>query len=338
MESNKPFVSVVVPIYKVEQYLRRCIDSLINQTYSNYEVILVDDGSPDKCGDICEEYATLHEKIRCFHKENGGLSDARNYGVTHARGEYIIFVDSDDYVSKDHIEYLVGLLYEYDADLAIAGFLPVKENTEFSEIESLKNNFAEERVCMTTEEAMIRMLYVKGYGVSAWSKIYPKELVLKYPYPRGRIYEDLATTYKIIGECKKVAYGGNPIYFYLQRSDSIMHQKIDEKHLAGFTAANEQLQYMEKNYPNAINAAHCRYARKVFEFMPRVVYSQYKKENQKIFIRLREELKPHYRYVISDRNVWNAAKVRYTGIMLGYYPAIFTWKLIDRLKGLVSNK
>ena len=128
-DEQNDLVSVIVPIYKVEEYLRECVDSIINQTYKNLEIILVDDGSPDKCGEICDEYARNDSRITVYHKENGGLSDARNYGIDRCNGEYITFVDSDDVLKSNFVETLMGLIEEYDADVAVSGVKNFRTNT-----------------------------------------------------------------------------------------------------------------------------------------------------------------------------------------------------------------
>ena len=121
-------VSIIIPIYKVELYLERCIQSVLMQTYHNLEIILVDDGSPDLCGEICEDFAQKDSRVRVYHKQNGGLSDARNYGVEQAHGTYITFIDADDYVAPDYVEYLVGLLVKFDADISCCCMIKTTEN------------------------------------------------------------------------------------------------------------------------------------------------------------------------------------------------------------------
>ncbi len=121
--NSEELVSVIVPIYKVEEYLRECVDSIINQTYKNLEIILVDDGSPDNCGEICEEYARNDSRVTVYHKENGGLSDARNYGMARSHGEYITFVDSDDVIKENFVEALMELIHKYNADIAVSPYI-----------------------------------------------------------------------------------------------------------------------------------------------------------------------------------------------------------------------
>ena len=130
-KSRNNLVSVIVPIYKVEEYLRECVDSITGQTYKNLEIILVDDGSPDRCGEICEEYARNDKRITVYHKENGGLSDARNYGMARSHGEYITFVDSDDVIRADFVETLMGLIHKHDADISVASLVSFRNSAEW---------------------------------------------------------------------------------------------------------------------------------------------------------------------------------------------------------------
>ncbi len=155
-------ISIVIPIYNVEKYLKNCVDSVCNQTYRNLEIILVDDGSPDHCPEICEDYARNDSRVRVIHKQNGGLSDARNYGIEVAKGKYITCIDSDDYVSEDFIEYLYKLLKDANADISVCGFIKTKnlnENRIFT---------SEDTIEMSSNQAIQEMLYAKIFTTSAW--------------------------------------------------------------------------------------------------------------------------------------------------------------------------
>lgn len=166
-------VSVIVPVYKVEKYLKKCVNSLLLQDYNDYEIILVDDGSPDKCPQMCDEYERKEKIVKVIHKVNGGLSDARNVGVKNARGKYVIFVDSDDYVNENHISSLYSLIQKYDADVACSP--PILEyesynNPKYCEENINKKELFEEFV-VTAQEAQAIILRGKLIGTSAWSKI-----------------------------------------------------------------------------------------------------------------------------------------------------------------------
>lgn len=222
-------VSVVVPVYKVEKYLRRCVDSLLNQDYGNYEIILVDDGSPDNCPVICDEYDLKEKIIRVIHKENGGLSDARNVGVNNAKGKYIIFVDSDDYVERNHISSLYSLIEKYNADIVCSP--PIIEYEKYSNtdyevnVENSRQSLFKSFV-VSSKDAQEMILRGNPVGTSAWSKIIKKDYCIKHPFPKGKVMEELATTFYLIGEAKRIAVTGVPSYHYVQRNGSILRSKF----------------------------------------------------------------------------------------------------------------
>lgn len=220
MNENMPLISVIVPVYKVEPYLARCIRSITSQTCKNLEILLVDDGSPDKCGEICEAFAQNDSRIRVYHKENGGLSDARNFGVERASGEYIAFIDSDDYVAPNYIEYLLNLLNKYNADIACCCMTETYEDTA----DYRTNDEIPNEKLLTGKEAC-RELFGALYMVlvTAWGKLYRSDIVKKYPFPVGKIHEDEATTCKYYYEADRVAVGNKCLYAYYQNPTSIMN-------------------------------------------------------------------------------------------------------------------
>ena len=212
-------ISVIVPVYKVEKYFARCMDSLTAQTYKNIEIILVDDGSPDNCGKMCDEYAQKDTRIRVLHKENGGLSDARNCGVEISNGEYITFIDSDDYVAPNYIAYLHDLLVENDADISCCCCVYTgNDSIEFGADTAMRN------VQVLSGEESCRMLLGNLHLVlvTAWGKLYKSEIVKKYSFPKGRKHEDEATTCKYYYEAKRVAVGNAQLYAYYQNPTGIM--------------------------------------------------------------------------------------------------------------------
>ncbi|MBR4325269.1 MAG: glycosyltransferase family 2 protein [Bacteroidales bacterium] len=212
-----PLISIIVPIYKVEKYLDECVLSLINQTYKNLEIILVDDGSPDNCGRMCDEYAAKDSRIKVIHKENGGLSDARNVAIDVAQGEWITFVDSDDYVINDYVGYLYDLVIKYSCEISIA--MPC----EF--IDGQKPKCGNEKIIaekLDSLYAVEQMFYQKKFDTGAWAKLYHRRLFeLGIRYPKGLVYEDLATTYKLMLACKGVAFATKVVYYYRMRTSSI---------------------------------------------------------------------------------------------------------------------
>lgn len=262
---HNPLISVIVPCYKTESYLPRCIESILENTYKNIELILIDDGSPDKCGEICDKYANLDKRILVIHQDNQGQSVARNNGVKISSGMYICFVDSDDYVDKQYVEYLYYLLEKYNAKMSIAAtILPAVEEKFYDR-----------------DDAIYEAAKGTTFGVSPWSKLYEKEIVKRIPYPEGKHHEDLAVCVKMIYEAGGVAYGPNKQYHYERRCDSITKEKIYEKHLLdGFWAASEELTFVEKKCPNARDAAIYRILDMAITFMPRIFISDRSKRRE----------------------------------------------------------
>ena len=248
----QPLVSVIVPVYKVEKYLDRCVNSILKQTYNNFELILVDDGSPDKCPEMCDEYAKKDLRVKVIHKENGGLSDARNAGTAIAKGEYITFIDSDDWVLTDYIETLLDLLIAHDAQMSICSFQKVTKPDDTKENQGSKTK------TYNKIEALENLLYQKPFDNSAWGKLYQADIAKKHLYPKGKLFEDLGTTYKMIEECERVVWTDTPLYCYFFNSDSITHQEFSVKRLDILELIDEQYDYICTTYPQIKKAASSR--------------------------------------------------------------------------------
>lgn len=323
-KTENPLISIIVPVYKVEKYLARCVESILAQTYKNFELILVDDGSPDKCGDMCDEYAEKHSCIRVMHQENSGQAAARNNAAKCANGEFIVFVDSDDYVEPDCLEYLLGLQQKYNADLAIGGFGYLYEG-----------NLPKERTAQETErvmnatEALISMNYNRGCGATPWAKLYKKQLVLNHPFPEGQIYEDLAILYKIIGDCKTVALGSRKIYYWVQRVGSTMRMKFDDRQMAAMQAVADQIKYVEAKLPKALKSSKYRYTAKAVELMT-VCFNT--GGDKAVFKKLRKHMKRYANDVLKDKKAKKTMKMRIVAAKLGYYPAKLVFSMHERAK------
>lgn len=248
-------ISVIVPIYKVEKYLDKCVQSIVSQTYSNLEIILVDDGSPDRCGEMCEAWAKKDTRIKVIHKENGGLSDARNAGLEIAKGDYIAFVDSDDWVHPSFIQLLYQGIKETGAGLAACGVMEFQEGTSVSASETI--DVKPER--HTPEQVLNWEDQGSRYRMVAWNKLYRREILGADRFPVGRLHEDEFFTYRMIDRCEYLALVDVPMYYYLQRSGSIM-TTFSARHLDVLDAYLERLELYQKKYPSLclpLKAAFC---------------------------------------------------------------------------------
>ena len=250
MEQNH-LLSVIVPVYNVEEYLPRCVDSLLAQTYTNLELILVDDGAKDQSGAICDDYARKDSRIKVIHKPNGGLSSARNAGMDIAQGEYITFVDSDDWIESDAYEHLLGLMHRYQVKLVCGGNYDVEDSTGVKTLGVCPK--AEEAI--TSEEMVRRMFLWQGCDSSVCDKIFHRELLEGFRFPEGKVCEDVAITYKIILSTDRAVLSEKPFYNYLHRSGSITMAAISENtfHFSQHTA--EIYAYIREHHPGILNEA-----------------------------------------------------------------------------------
>lgn len=261
---QKGVISVIIPIYKVEPYLNRCVESVVGQTYKNLEIILVDDGSPDLCPQICDEWAKKDDRIRVIHKPNGGLSDARNSGIDICTGEYICFVDSDDYIAPQMYEKMLLKMQEDGSDMAICGINEFCDgetpSVKEGESELIDSNMALHRLCDKKYNI---------YFVVAWNKLYKRYIFDNLRYPVGKIHEDEFLAHRVIGECKKISCMPEKYYFYYIRQGSITNSGFKEKQLAKIEAMEDRMEYVRLNFPevwndtkkrtlNTISAMYCK--------------------------------------------------------------------------------
>lgn len=242
-------ISIIVPVYKVEKYINRCLDSILNQSYKNLEIILVDDGSPDRCGEVCKEYAKKDSRIRVIHKENGGLSDARNFGMKYITGEYTLFLDSDDYIEKNCIETLLKVAQENKSDIIQSGFYYDYDTyllyddryyTEDSPIVNLDNNSLMRELVINER--------VKNF---VWGKLYKSELIRDKYFKKGVLFEDVFWAHNIMKDVKKYTIIHKPLWYYTQREDSIVG-KYSSKNLDILKGLKERKEFLKINYPNLL--------------------------------------------------------------------------------------
>ncbi|WP_053984383.1 glycosyltransferase family 2 protein [Niameybacter massiliensis] len=264
METNKqPILSIIVPVYNVEKYLPKCIESILNQTFNDFEVILVDDGSTDKSGELCDDYQELDSRLQVIHQKNVGLGGARNVGISLSRGRYIGFVDSDDTIHPQMYTILLNEVEQSQSEIGICRYQCYAEGRP----PKMLNISTYETREMQTEEALRQLLKGQLYRHSVCNKVFKRELVKTVLFPVGKIYEDNFFTYRAIAQAHKVKYVHLTLYYYLQREGSIVHRSFSEKNLEILNAGEDIIQFINKQYPNLQMDAECAYALRFFDIM-----------------------------------------------------------------------
>lgn len=324
---KKELISIIVPIYNVEKYLENCINSIINQTYKNIEILLIDDGSTDSSSKICDELSKEDSRIRVFHKKNGGLSSARNYGLDRMKGEYVTFVDSDDTIEKDYIEYMYNLIQKYNVSLSIIPYnVVVNELKKYS----IGSNYKEEK--LTTEECLKRMLLEQGFTITACAKLYKKELFNKVRFPLNKLCEDNGTTYKTILLCDNIAYGNISKYNYFKRANSIMTSNFNMRKLDLLELTDIMCSDIEKVYPNISEACINRRIHSRFSILRQMVNCKLNKEEdikEKEIIRY---LKNNKSIVFKNKTFNKRDKIAMLSLLLGKNIFKFCWVIYDKIK------
>jgi len=242
----EPLLSIIVPVYKVEPYLRKCLDSIVGQTYQNFEVILVDDGSPDNCGVICDEYAARDERIVVIHKGNGGVSSARNAGLARAAGEWIGWVDSDDWIEPDMYEYLLENAKRYGADIAVCGRYEVYEDRKVF-------RGWECPVILNQEQGLKLLLEDDLMQNFLWDKLWRRNLFDGLRFPEGRTYEDMAVMHRLFERAERIVCLPEAKYNYFHRAGSIVSSIALKDRLAYCQAVRERYEELAGKWPEVDN-------------------------------------------------------------------------------------
>lgn len=307
-------VSVIVPVYKVPEYLDRCVESIRNQTYTDLEIILVDDGSPDDCPQMCDAYAKKDERIVVIHQSNGGLSAARNAGLKNCKGEYIIYVDSDDYIKDDMIETLVAGIENYDADIAISTYyLSVGEKQEALRLSG--------KVFVGKTEDMIEIIYSNGLW-QAWAKLIKRDIALACPFIDRLIYEDYENTPRLLVHSSRIVVFMDGRYIYTVRNNSIMgeRQKATSVDFARITKNTIEL-YNREPYRDNIKEFMLSFLFKqlVYNYHTTIRYdnsvnNEFLCESRKLLIQYRKEW-------MSSKAIGRGRKISYA--LIAYFPRIY---------------
>lgn len=278
-------ISIIVPVYNVEEYIDICMDSLVNQTYKNIEIILVDDGSLDSSPSICDKWENTDNRVKVIHKKNGGLSDARNAGLELISGKYVGFIDPDDYIDLNFFEILYKDIRENNAEIAIGGMSRVYgDKIEPEESRNIKSVY-------TVGDAIDKMNSFGYFGVSVCDKLFKSNLFKRNKFLKGKKAEDMFITYDLFMSSKVITYNNSVNYYYIQREGSISHE-LDENISHDFIEATKHvIDIVNKNYPEHVRGAYTRYIYACIGVYDKYILSSRKKEAMKIYKLIKESYK-----------------------------------------------
>lgn len=294
-------ISVIVPVYNVEKYLERCVKTIAAQTYKDLEILLIDDGSTDKSGEMCDDFQQTDSRIKAFHKQNGGLSDARNYGIEHSAGEFISFVDSDDYIDEKMLETLHRLITENDADLAVCSAMDVFEGKEVTQVKEIKE------FNLNKVESYKYML--RGDGIpSACNKLYKRQTVGNVRFPVGKLYEDGFFTPQILKKVEKTAVTSKPMYYYFRRADSITTKPFRKGDLDVIEAYDKCVKQVKELCPEALPYAEFRYRNAYFNVLDKMLMRDDCKEIPE-YKQVVKYLKKHTAQIVKDPGFGKMRKI-----------------------------
>lgn len=297
-------ICIIVPVYNVERYVEKCIASILAQSYTNIEVIIVDDGSTDNSLGLCIEYSKQDKRVKVVSKKNGGLSDARNYGMQFCTCELVTFIDSDDFVSRNYVKNLYELMQKYQADIACTNYIRFYDNCDVATV----NKKIFEKV-FDSQGAIKDVLYQKNIANSAWGKIYKFSLFEDIIFPKGRLCEDLGTFYKLFRKASIIVYSSIQDYYYLQRKTSIMGSEFTENKLDSLYFANEIYnEFLKTKIKKSAEARICAECVSLLKQIP--------KDNKKMRRRIIAELRSHSIRVLLDHRVKLVLKIK---ILLNLY-------------------
>ena len=316
--NREPLISVIVPVYNVEEYLARCVESILTQTYQNLEVILVDDGARDSSGAICDAFAAKDSRVRVIHKENGGLSSARNAGLEAAAGEYIGFVDSDDWITEDAYAHLLNLAEKYDVKLVCGGRYDVSGKTG----EKTVGLCPPKEEVISSEELVGRIFLWDGCDSSACDKLYHCSLLEHFRYPEGKVCEDVPVTYRIILQTDRVALSDRPFYHYYHRPGSISTTKIITEKTFHFSQHTEVIYpYIREHHPAIESQARYLRVRSLSHIL--LLLEQAEADVRQQFAaeygHARKELRKHTAFFLGSSRFGRQEKVTNLLLNLGLY-------------------
>ncbi len=291
-------ISVIIPVYKVQDYLPKCIESVLQQTYHNLEIILVDDGSPDKCGKICDSYARKDERIRVVHKTNGGLASARNAGLECATGDYVCFIDSDDWITKNAIQVLYQGIKRYDADCSVGKCITILDKKGKLKPQNTSKQPVRYVTTATSTEAMKQVLLTCS---SAFNRLYKRKMIQKLRFPEGKINEDEPLMLRIYAKCKKIVFLNQDTYYYRKRSNSITTSRFSLKNVDCFYNSADNLAFIKKKKPELKECAEYKYIKTMLYCYVHLNLMKRNRKNNKVRKELHKNIRKNRSLALKNR-------------------------------------
>lgn len=317
-------ISVIVPVYNVEQYLDRCIQSIVEQTYTNLEIILVEDGSPDQCPEICDAWEKKDYRVKVIHKKNGGLSDARNAGIKFSSGDYIGFVDSDDWIAPEMYEKLISVIKRDQSDIAACGVEIVWEDGTPNKI------LIQQSDCVLDgHTAQAELLNEAKLKQPVWYKLYHRKTIQGIFFEVGKYHEDVFWSYQVIGNARKVSVISDIGYYYWQRKNSIMGERYSAKRLDALEAYTKRYEYIKEYYPELASNALCAIWTGCIYHGQMTMKYMFKEEQKKIF-QVLENICRRYPIRCADYKGWKISHQLWLNI------SRISLKLVCRIKNILN--
>ncbi|MFA6402600.1 MAG: glycosyltransferase family 2 protein [Salinivirgaceae bacterium] len=324
-------ISVIVPVYKVEKYLKRCIESILSQSYQNFELILIDDGSPDNCPQICDSYATKYSNIKVIHQNNSGQSIARNVGIELAKGKYLTFIDSDDFVHKFFLEQLINNLSNNDSRISMCSYQNIYDSFDINEF-SIERNYGTLNI-INDEEAM-DILLTEQTLCAPWGKLYEKSLFSKVKFPEGKIYEDMLVMPLIFKDAKKIVLSNQTFYFYNQEGTSTTRSQFSYNKLGMVVATKFWHEFIKSNYPKLEEKAHIHYFSTLLSTCIYLV-KQTDDYGKSIYAEYRKKVLQDYKLIMTSNFTKRNDKIKVILMKLGLFRILIS--IFTRLNKLRIN-
>lgn len=324
---GQDLISIIIPVYNVENYIENCVSSVIKQTYKNIEIILVDDGSMDKSGIICDELAKRDNRIKVIHQKNKKAAEARNCGINNSNGRYIIFIDSDDYVDEEYVLYLYNLIKKNDSKLGISPYTVISNNKK----NDIGKNFSQ--TILTVEEALRRLVKEEGFTVSPCAKIYDKSLFDNIRYPSGKLFEDNATTYKLIMKCEEnIIYGNESHYFYNIRDNSSMTSEFNLDKLQLIEWTDIMYKDVSEKYPNLVNCLKKKMITVRFSILRMIKYEEKSEEILTKRNEIEKYIKNRKYEILKNEEIDKRDKIALITLLMGRGVFHLSWNVYKKIK------